>query len=102
PIDLRDAGFVEVEDDEQRLCREELKPAQSSAVVTDELQRSKRTAVFQRLATDGDDVAFALEVRRPAPFQIFVEPIEAPLGDGQVGEKQLLLHRLRLAGGIER
>ena len=54
--------FVEVDDDEQRLRRQELKAAQPLQIVALQVERAQRPPVFERRAAQRDDVAFALEL----------------------------------------
>ena len=47
-------------------------------------------------------VALAFELGRAALLQVLLEPLEPPLGDAEVGEDQLVFHRLRVARRIDR
>src|SRR5262245_11365597 len=49
-----------------------------------------------------DQVAFFLELGRARLLQVLLYPLEPPLEDAEVGEDQLVLHRLRIPGGIDR
>ena len=62
-----------------------------------ELQRAQRLALFERVLAALHQIAFLLELRRAALLQILLDALEAPLGDAEVGEDQLVFHRLRVA-----
>ena len=100
--DLRDVGFVEIDHEQQRLGREELKAAQPLQIVAGERQRAQRPALFERGLALLHDVALLLELRRSSLLQIALDALEPPLGDAEVGEEQLVFHRLRVARRIHR
>ena len=57
-----DVCFVEIDDEQQRLRREELEPAQPLQIVARQLQRAQRRALLERVAALQHDVTLALEV----------------------------------------
>ena len=59
-------------------------------------------AALERALAALDQIALLLELRRAALLQILVESFEAPLGDAEIREDQLVFHRLRVARGIDR
>ncbi len=93
--------FVQVDHDEQRLRRQELKAAQPLQVVAVEVECSQRLSVFERRLARDDDVTFALEIRRFRFLQIFLEALQPPFGHSEVGKNQLVFHRLRIARRID-
>ena len=94
--------LVEVDDEQQRFCRQELESAQPLQIFTLQIQRAERPALFERGAAERDHVALAFEFRGPAFLQIFLEPLEASLGDAEVRKDQLVFHRLGVARRIDR
>ena len=100
--DVGDVGLVEVDDEQQRLGREELKSAQPFQVVACQLQRAQRLAFFECDPAALNELAFLLELCGAALLQIFLETFESPLDDAEVGEDQLVLHRLRVARRVDR
>ena len=103
-LDVRgvgDVGLVEVDHQEQRLGRQQLKAAEAALVVAGEAQRPQRLAVLERILAAKNEVALLLELRRLVLLQILLEPLEAALDDAEVGEDQLVFHRLRIARRID-
>jgi hypothetical protein len=54
--------------------------------------------VLERFAAPRHDVVFLLEVGRARLLQIPLDAFGAALGDGEVGEQELVFHRLRILG----
>src|SRR5882672_9271352 len=100
--DLRDVAFIEVDDEQQRLCREELKAAQQLQIVSRELQRAKRRAVLERVLASLDQLALLLQLRGFPSFQVLLDPLEPTFREAEVRQNQLVFHRLRVARGIDR
>ena len=94
--------FVEVDDDQQRLRRQELKPAQPLEILALEIERAQRPALLERRPAEREHVALAFELGGAALLQILLEPLEPALGDAEVREDQLVFHRLRVARRIDR
>ena len=59
---LREVRFVQIDDDEQRLCGQKLKAAQPLQVVALQVQRAQRPSVFERRFTEQNHLALAFEV----------------------------------------
>ena len=98
----RELLLIDVDDNQERLGGEELKAAQPLQVVAFQVQRPERAAVLERRATQGHHVAFALEIGGAVLLQILFDPLESTLGHAQVGQDQLVFHRLCVARRIDR
>ena len=94
--------LVEIDDEQQRLCREKLKAAQPFAIVAGELERAQRLAVFERRLAALHQIAFLLELGGAPLLQILLDALEPAFGDAEVREDQFVFHRLRVARGIDR
>ena len=97
-------ALVEIDDDQQRLRREKLKAAQA---LDDrrpaESERAQRSCPLR--APRGRRRAHRARARAPryAHFlEIFLEPLETAFRDAEIREDQFVLHRLRVARGIDR
>src|SRR6185295_9141791 len=86
---VRELRFVQVDDDEQRLGREELVAAEPLPVLAFEVQRAERPPLFERGLAEDEHIALALELGSAAFLQVLLEPLEAPLHDAEVREDQL-------------
>ena len=100
--DVGDVGFVEVDDEQQRLGREELKAAQPLQIVAGRAAARAAACPLRARPAALHEIALLLELRRASLLQILLEPLEPPLGDAEVGEDQLVFHRLRVARRIDR
>ena len=94
--------LVQIDHQQQRFRREELEAAQPLDVVAGEFQRAQRLALFERLLAPLHQVALLLEFGRASLLQILLDAFEPPLGDAEVGEDQLVFHRLGVARRIDR
>jgi hypothetical protein len=85
---------------------EELKSAQQLQVGTGELQRAQGLPLLERSTAALHEIALSvgadLEVGPYTLLQILLDALETALGDAEIGEDQLVLHRLRVARGIDR
>ena len=98
-----DVGFVEIDHDQQRLGRQQLKPAQPPEIVAGEAERAQRLAVLERgLAARASRSRLLLELGGLVLLEILLDPLEPPFDDAEVGEDQFVFHRLRVARRIDR
>ncbi len=100
--DVADVRLVEIDHQQQRLGREELKAAQTFEIVAGQLQRAQRLAFLECRLAALHQLALLLELRRTTLLQILLEPLETPFDDDEVREDQLVFHRLRVARRIDR
>ena len=98
----RDVGLVEVDDDEERLGREQLKAAQPPQVVAGEAERAQRLAVLERRPCSAGSGRAPSRGRRTCSSSDPSRAARAALDDAEVGEDQLVFHRLRVARRIDR
>ena len=102
-IRLRQILLVEIEHEQQRLRREELKAAQPPRVVRRQSSSRSGLPVFEQRAAALQDLLLLLQLRGGAGFlQIALEPLEPPLDDAEVREDDLVLHRPHVARRIDR
>ncbi len=94
--------FVEIDDQQKGLCGQELKPAEPFLVLPLQIERAQRASLLERRAAEGEHVALAFEVGRAALLQILLQPLQPALGHAEVGEDQLVFHRLSIARRIDR
>ena len=100
---LRQIRFVEVEHEQQRLRRQELKSAQPLRIVAGELERAQRRALPRARRGSGRRISCSLlELGRVALLEIPLEPLEPPFDDAEVREDELVLHRPHVARRIDR
>ena len=100
--DVADVGLVEIDHEQQWLRREELKAAQTLEIITSQTQRTQWLAVFECRLAALHQLAFFVELGGATLLQIFFESLESPFNDHEVGEDQLVFHRLCVARGIDR
>ncbi len=98
---LRELRLVQVDHDEQRFGGQKLKAPEPLQIVAFEIERPERLAILERRPAQHDDVAFSFEIRGLRFLEILFEAFQTPLCDAQVGEDQLILHRLRVARGVD-
>ena len=101
--DVGEVGFVEIDHEQQRLGREELEAAQPLEIVARQAASARSglpssSAALQRSTRSR---SFSSSGER-ALLQILLDALEPPLGDAEVGEDQLVLHRLRVARRVDR
>src|SRR5215208_4261052 len=84
--DVANIGLVEIDDEQQRLCREELKATQTFEIVAGQLQGTQRLAFFECGLAALHQLAFFLELSRTAFLQIFLEALQTPFDDDEVRE----------------
>ena len=101
-VPARELRLVEVDHDQQRLGGKELESTQPLQILAFQIERAQRLRLFERGLADLDDVALALQIRRPHFLQILVETFEASFGDAEVRKDQLVFHRLRISRRVDR
>ena len=97
-----DVGLVHVEHDEQRLGRQQLEAAQPPQVVAREAERSQRLPVLERGAAPHQQILFLVQVRRLVLLEVLLHALEPAFDDAEVGEDQLVFHRLGIARRVDR
>ncbi len=97
----RRVGLVHVDDEEQRLRGEELEPADNLALGVAHVDPAQRPAFLERRLAAEQQIALTLEFRGAALLQVALDPFEALLGHREVGEQELVFHRLRVAGRLD-
>ena len=99
---MRQIRFVEIQHEEQRLGRQELKSAEALRVLSAELKCPERTPGFERRAALFEHVLLAFQVGvRGRLLRVALEAFEAPFDDAQVREDDFLFHRAHVARGID-
>ena len=101
-IGVREIGLVEIQHNEQRFSRQELKSAQPLRVVAAEIERAQRTSFFERRAASKENLLFLPQIGVVALLQIPFEALEAAFDDAKVREDDLIFHRAHIARGIDR
>ncbi len=99
---LAQVSLVEVDDEEERFGGEELKAAQPLQVIAREFERAQWLSVLERRLTAPHQIALLLELRRASLFQILFDAFEPAFGDSEIRQNQLVFHRLRITGGVDR
>ena len=100
----RQVPFADVEQDEDRLLGQEAEAADRLLVVGIEAQVADRRAGLEAGVDAPDDDLLALgglALGRGAVAGARLEPLEAALGHGQVGEHELEVEPLDVAGGVD-
>ena len=100
-IGLRQIPFVEIQNEEQRLRREELKPSKPFGVIRVELQRAERPAFFERRAAADQNLLLFSQFRRVGFLQIALETLQAAFDNAEVGEDDFVLHLPNVSPGID-
>ena len=99
---MRQIRFIEIEHEEERLGRQELKSPEALRVLGAELKRPERTSGFERGAALFEHVLLAFQVGvRGRLLRVALEAFEAPFDDAQVREDDFLFHRAHIARGID-
>ena len=99
----RGVGLVQVHHQQQRLGREEAEPAQPAPVLRRErAARAAACAFSSAVLQRQHDLALRFEVGRAHLLQVPLDAFEPALGDAEVGEDQLVLHRLGVGRRVDR
>ena len=99
---VREIGLVEIQDDQQRLRRQELEAAQPFRVVRGELERAQGPAGFERLAATLQDLLLLAQLRGVGLLDVALEPFQPPFDDAEIGEDDLVFHRPHVARRVDR
>ena len=91
-----------IHDQQKRLRRQELKPAQPMRIVAGQRERAKGAAPLEARAALDEHILLAREIGQRVLLQIFLEPFEAALNHAEVGKDQLFLNRADVACRIDR
>src|ERR671931_33336 len=78
--------LVEIDDEQQRLRREQLEASQALEVVSGQLQRAQRPALLERRLAPLDQVALLLELGRARFLQILRDTLEPSLEHAEIRE----------------
>ena len=101
-VSTREIAFVEIEHEQERLGRQQLKTTQTARVVRRQAKRAQRLPGFERSPAADEDVALFAQFRIQTLLDVALEPFEAAFDDAKIGEDDLVFHGTNVACRIDR
>ena len=101
-VGTREIAFVEIEHEQERLGRQQLKTTQPPRVFRRQAKRAQRLPGLERSPAADEDVALFSEIRIRTLLDVALEPFEAAFDDAKIGKDDLVFHGTNVACRIDR